>query len=469
MLFRQIFDETLSQYAYLIGCQHTGEALLIDPERDIDRYLEIARREGLRITTVTETHIHADFLSGSRELVEHDDTVVAYLSGDGDDDWQYEWTDHPRARRLHDGDSFSVGRIEIQAVHTPGHTPEHLSFLVTDRGGGASAPMGIASGDFVFVGALGRPDLLETAAGISGAMEPAARRLYQAARSFLELPDHLQVWPGHGAGSACGKGLGAVPVSTVGYERRLNAQLVAATGDEEAFVAEILDGQPEPPLYFARMKHENKAGPAILGELPRPRHLTAQGLESLLDGDDTIVLDGRVNRDDYKAGHLRGSLYAPLDASFVTIAGSYLEPGHAVILLVDARADVEPAVRGLVRIGLDRVTGYFLADDLPALAETGAWLAATTTIDFAELRARLASGDEPFVLDVRGASELAAGSIDGALNVAHTRLAAHLDELPADRDIAIYCRTGARATAAAALLERRGLRPVLVDDLFTRW
>ena len=188
MFFRQIFDDKLAQYAYLIGCQQTGEALLIDPERDIDRYVELAAEECLEITAVTETHIHADFLSGAREFAERYGTRV-YLSDEGSDDRKYTWPDRGNydVVLLKDGDTFRVGNVRVEAQHTPGHTPEHMSFLITDEGGGADRPMGIASGDFVFVGALGRPDLLETVAGQAGAREPAARALYHSVQRFLEM------------------------------------------------------------------------------------------------------------------------------------------------------------------------------------------------------------------------------------------------------------------------------------------
>ena len=224
MLFRQISDDRLAQYAYLIGCQQTGEALIIDPERDIDRYIDIATAEGLKIVAVTETHIHADFVSGALEFAERG--VDVYLSDEGDEDWKYGWASRPNVTLLKSGDTFPVGKIQIEAVHTPGHTPEHMSFLVTDYGGGANKPMGLISGDFVFVGDVGRPDLLETAAGNVGAQEPSAKKLYASIQEFLKLPDYMQLWPGHGAGSACGKALGAIPESTVGYEKMFNANLL---------------------------------------------------------------------------------------------------------------------------------------------------------------------------------------------------------------------------------------------------
>ncbi|MDX1673045.1 MAG: MBL fold metallo-hydrolase, partial [Balneolaceae bacterium] len=221
MFFKQIFEEKLAQYAYLIGCQQTGEAIIIDPMRDVDQYFELASKHRLRITAAADTHIHADYLTGLRELAERGVRVLA--SDEGDEDWKYEWlkgSDYDY-QLLHDGDTFEIGNISFTAHHTPGHTPEHLSYTVTDRAG-ADGPMGMLSGDFVFVGDLGRPDLLETAAGQKGVMESSARTLYESVREFRKLPEYLQVWPAHGAGSACGKTLGSVPETTVGYELRFN-------------------------------------------------------------------------------------------------------------------------------------------------------------------------------------------------------------------------------------------------------
>ena len=261
MLLRQITDPSLAQNAYLIGCPRSGEAIVIDPERDVDRYLALAAENGLRLTAVAETHIHADYLSGARELLERHG-AIAYLSAEGGPDWQFEWAKgHPNARFLRDGDTFKIGNIELKALLTPGHTPEHLSFLVTDLGGGADEPIALLSGDFIFVGDVGRPDLLESAAGQIGAREPAARTLYASLRRTRELPGHLQILPAHGAGSACGKALGAVPVSVLDYERRFNGALrEALDGPKANFVNDILSGQPEPPLYFARMKRDNRRG-----------------------------------------------------------------------------------------------------------------------------------------------------------------------------------------------------------------
>jgi hydroxyacylglutathione hydrolase len=297
VFMRMIYDEKLAQAAYLIGCQRSGEAVVIDPERDVDRYIDLAKDNGLRIVATAETHIHADFVSGSRELAERVGAKV-YVSDEGDADWKYEWLDKKVGggsydhQLLKDGDSFKIGNIELKAIHTPGHTPEHIVFLVTDHGANATEPIGMATGDFVFVGDLGRPDLLETAAGHAGAMEPSARRLFSTVKKLGEIPDFVQVWPAHGAGSACGKALGAVPMSTVGYEKRFNPAIQAAA-TEQGFVDFILTGQPEPPMYFANMKRDNKIGPPVLGGLPQPKKMAAADLAKL-DTSVVAIVDTRA-------------------------------------------------------------------------------------------------------------------------------------------------------------------------------
>jgi len=357
-----------------------------------------------------------------------------------------------------------VGGIDFQAVHTPGHTPEHISFLITDRGAGAGEPMGMVSGDFVFVGDLGRPDLLESAAGRTGEMEPSARRLYGSALGVFELPDYLRIWPGHGAGSACGKALGAVPDTTAGYEKRFSPALAAVKDGEDAFVEYILEGQPEPPLYFGRMKEQNRLGPPVLGPLPRPRRLSGAQLSGAAAKDGTVVVDTRIDRLDYYGGHIPGSIYAPLNKSFPTVTGCYVDPSWRIVL-VCREDEVEEAVRDLVRIGLDRVTGWAPPQELAAFEAAGGALASIEVIDFDEVGRRLPD-PEVQVLDVRRAAEFAAACIDGAANIAHTRLAGRLQELPRDRQLLVHCLSGARASAAVSLLEREGFEVAAVNDIF---
>jgi len=261
----------------------------------------------------------------------------------------------------------------------------------------------------------------------------------------------MQVWPAHGAGSACGKALGAVPVSTVGYEKRFSPALAAVGQGRDSFVDWILADQPEPPLYFGRMKVLNRDGAAILGGLPKPQHV---GIEQLTD-EGAVVLDTRTDRVAFMNGHLAGAVYAPLDKTFPTIAGSYVLPEQQGVYLVIEPEDVDDAVRQLIRIGIDDIRGYVT----PAEVEATAALASIPRMTFVE-----ADGAGGALLDVRRASEFNCGHLDGALNIAHTRLIPRFDELPADTRIQVSCATGARAASAASYLARRGLDVIYVDD-----
>ena len=465
MLFRQIFDPHLAQYAYLIGCQQTGEALVIDPERDIDRYVKAANDEGLKVTAVAETHIHADFLSGAREFAEHYGVTV-YLSAEGGPDWQYEWGDGHDIELLRGGDTFHIGNIKVEAVHTPGHTPEHLSFLITDEGGGADSPMGLASGDFVFVGDVGRPDLLETAAGQKGAQEPAAHDLFDSVGMLEGMPDILQIWPGHGAGSACGKALGAVPQSTLGYEKRYNTAMQTAKEGEAAFVKAILEGQPEPPLYFARMKQENKEGPAILGPLPEPVGLSAAELDTLVGTDAVVIIDTRPKAD-FMRGHLDGSILAPFDANMATTVGSYVMPGKPIILVADAD-HVDEIVRVFARMGLEDVRGVVETHTLREYGVGNDKLQMLKEIDFDELDGRRHYSNV-LVLDVRRQDEWDHKHIPNARHIPYVRLLDHLDDLPRDQTILVHCQTGVRSAVASALLAAHGFCVAYVNDDFENW
>ena len=466
MLVRQVADLKLAQFAYLVGCPRTGEAIVIDPERDVDRYFDLAARHKLRLVAAADTHIHADYLSGLREMAARG--VFVYASREGGPDWQYQWLLHGNSphRLLGHGDQFSVGGIELQAVHTPGHTPEHLSFLVRDAGGGAKDFIALASGDFVFVGDVGRPDLLERAAGIVGVMEPSARAQFASIqRAFRNLPEFLQVWPAHGAGSACGKSLGDVPTSTVGYELRTNRSIQAAI-DEQTFVDFILAGQPEPPLYFARMKRDNRRGPQLLPALPSPERLQASDLAGLESRRDIALLDTRA-RVAFFEGHLGGSLLTELDYQFCSIAGSYVPEGTPIYLVVNA-AQLDEAVRALVRVGLDRVVGYFTPETLADYPRQGGSLRRSATIDMAGLEEQRLRG-RAHVLDVRGAAEFEAGHVPGALHVPHTRIGINVDTLPVDKPLLVYCHSGARAAAAVAMLARLGFDAIDVNDNFANY
>jgi hydroxyacylglutathione hydrolase len=465
MLVRQVVDTKLAQFAYLIGCARMGEAIVIDPERDVDRYFDLAARHKLRIVAAADTHIHADYLSGLREMAARG--VFVYASKEGGPEWQYEWLLHSeyRHRLLGHRDQFSVGFIEFQAVHTPGHTPEHLSYLVRDAGGGAKDFIALASGDFVFVGDVGRPDLLERAAGMAGVMEPSARAQFASIqREFRRLPDFLQVWPAHGAGSACGKSLGDVPTSTVGYELRTNRSIHAAV-DEQTFVHFILAGQPEPPLYFARMKRDNRRGPALLTALPSPRLLQVADLAPL-DRRDIAVLDTR-SREEFFRGHLAGALLTELDYQFCSITGSYVLEGTPIYLVVDP-SRLDEAVRALIRVGLDQIVGYITPETLADYGRQGGQLRQTVSMDMNKLEQERADG-RAHVLDVRGASEFEAGHVTDAFHVPHTRIGVDLDTFPTDKPLLVYCNSGARAAVAVAMLDRLGITAIAVNDHFANY
>lgn len=467
MLVRQITDDHLAQNAYLIGCQQTGEAVVIDPQRDVERYIEAAAKENLTLVAATETHVHADFVSGTRELAARLPGLRVLLSAEGGPDWQYRWPSEDRhdVTLLKDGDTFRVGKIEIRAWHTPGHTPEHLSFVVTDHGGGASEPMGVASGDFVFVGDLGRPDLLETAAGVIGNREPSARKLYESATAFLRLPDFLQVWPGHGAGSACGKALGAIPTTTVGYERRFSPAIAEVERGTQPFVDFILSGQPEPPAYFARMKKLNLDGPPVLGALPMPGKLDARGLAE--SAKTAQILDTRKDRKAFMRAHIDRAYYAPFDKTFPTVVGSLVDPLKPVVLII-AEDQLDAAVRDLVRIGYDDVRGWAPLETLEGVAEAGARMRAIESIAFGEFERRRQAGPIT-VLDVRGASEHEARHVPGAMNIAHTRLRAARPVFPSSGPVYVHCAAGVRSAVSSAYLAREGVNVVHVDGNFKDW
>lgn len=450
MIFRRIYDEALAQASYLIGNPCGEDALVVDPRRDIDVYLEAARQEGLRITAVAETHLHADFVSGARELAGRTGATL-YLSGEGGDAWPYRGLAGLEYVLLKGGDTFAVGDLRVEARHTPGHTPEELSYLVWDTSAGAQ-PALILTGDFVFVGDLGRPDLLEEVVGIHGAAEAGARQLYRSLRTqFLTLPDFVQVWPGHGAGSACGRALGPAISTTVGFERRSAWWAdYLAEGDEEGFVRALLAGQPEVPTYFKRVKRLNQDGPPPVGTLQMPFKLSLYELRDA-QGGAALLMDTRDSRA-FAAGHFRGSINLPAGNTFATWAGWLLPDDRPLVLLTSA-AEVEALARQLLRIGQDRIEGYYpgLDDHLPLPSA----LESLPQVTADEAKTLREEGEATF-LDVRTAEEFGAGHLPGAMNVHAGRVTQVLEQLPKDRPVVAYCRTGRRSSIAASALRAAG-------------
>jgi len=470
MILERFYDEKLAQVSYLIGCAATGEAVVVDPHRDTQQYIDAAEAEGLEITHLTETHIHADFVSGLRELAARTGATV-YLSDEGDENWKYAFVDEFPTVLLRDGDHFDIGNIRFDVIATPGHTPEHITFLVTDRAA-ADRPIGALTGDFVFVGDIGRPDLLEKAAGVEGTMEPGARRLFHSLQRFKEQPDWLQIWPGHGAGSACGKGLSSIPHSTVGYERLFNWAFQIE--DENEFIEAVLSGQPEPPKYFAEMKRVNKEGPAILEGFQRPEALSGTRFLELID-EGALFVDTRLESQ-YGAEQIPGTINIPLNRSFNTWAGWLIEYGRDFYLIVDDQdpaltdSKIDQAVRDLAFVGLDQVAGTIgISEAIEAWTKTGRQTTALDELSPAELAAVLEERDEELaVIDVRGQNELDNGSLtngttngrDLFLHIPLGYLTDRIEELPADRLIVLYCQGGGRSAVGASLLRARGIERV---------
>jgi len=457
MLLKRFYDTGLAQASYLVGCSATGEAVVVDPNRDVEQYMRAAADEGLRVTHVTETHIHADFVSGSRELAARAGARLL-LSDEGGADWRYSFARDAGATLLHDGDSFMVGNIRFDVLHTPGHTPEHLTFLVTDTPA-TDRPMGAITGDFIFVGDVGRPDLLERAAHVAGTMRDSARALFRSLQRFKQLPDYLQLWPGHGAGSACGKALGAVPSSTLGYERIANWGLVAT--EEDAFVEAVLAGQPEPPKYFAEMKRMNKEGPRLLGGFHRPERTPPSRLEALL-GERALIVDTRAATY-YANRYVPGTINIPLNRSFTTWAGWLVPYDRDFYLIVDATCEpcLDEAVRDLAMIGLDRAAGYFTSEVIEGWYAAGHEPGSVPQVGIDELAGRLRREEDITVIDVRGRSEWEAGHLPDVIHIPVGYLADRIGEIPRDRPVVVQCQAGARSAIAASVLRSKGLTNVI--------
>jgi hydroxyacylglutathione hydrolase len=447
MFFQHIYDKTLAQASYLIGCQKKGEAIVIDAKRDVDTYLQIAEQNNLTITHIAETHIHADFLAGSRELAKITGAKM-YLSDEGGDGWEYEF---PHVG-LKDGSTFMVGNLKFEVIHTPGHTPESISFLLTDVPA-TEAPVMLFTGDFVFVGDIGRPDLLEEAAGLKDTKIPGAKEMYRSVERFRDLPDYVQVWPGHGAGSACGKALGAVPSSTVGYEKIRNWALQYAD-NQEGFIDYLLEDQPEPPRYFAMMKKLNKVERPLLTEVPKPKLLNNAAFQKAMD-DGVKVIDTR-NKLEFAKGFIPGTLNIQHNNAFPTWMGWFVNYDEPFILIAEEEQH-DQLVRMLMRIGLDNLYGYIPNPEV--WTELGHDLAKADIIDQETLREMMNQPDTQ-VIDLRGATEYQDGHLEGADHIFVGYLEDNLDKIRHEGEVVIHCKSGDRAAIGYSILYKNGFRNI---------
>ena len=440
MYFQHVYDKTLAQASYFIGCQKAGVAAVIDPKRDIDTYLEIAKQNNMQITHVFETHIHADFLSGARELAAVTGAKM-YLSDEGGEGWQYEFAHEG----LKHGQQLMVGNLKIEVLHTPGHTPESISFLLTDTPA-SKEPVMLFTGDFVFVGDIGRPDLLEKAAGMVGTQDKGAEEMYQSINLFANLPEFIQVWPGHGAGSACGKALGAVPSTTVGYEKKRNWAFSYGT-NKAGFIDFLLTDQPEPPKYFAKMKELNKVDRPLLTEVPTIKELSAAELKAAT-AKGIKLIDTR-NKQDFEKGFIEGSINIQGNNSFATWMGWFVSYNEQFILVANP-SQMDDLTRKLMRIGLDNIYGFVDAAKINELSD--APLLTSTMVTISDVKANTTAE----IIDLRGVAEYNSGHIAGAKNVFVGTLLQNLDKVPKDKPVIIHCQGGDRAAIGYSLLVKEG-------------
>lgn len=450
MKIKQFEVKGLAQYSYIVSSGN--EAVAIDPTRDFGRYIDYAAARGLTIRQVTETHIHADFASGAAALAEAvgaELALSAYTEGE-----QYRYG--MRHRGLRDGDELRCGTATLRVLHTPGHTPEHLSFVLYDGERGASEAVAAFTGDFLFVGSLGRPDLLG-----EGEKRRLARELYRSLHERIAaLPDGIQVYPGHGAGSFCGAGMSDRGESTLGYERATQLLFRLA---EEAFVTEILASVPPMPSYYPRMKRLNAEGAPSMGTPAAAKALSAREF-ALAVSDGVTVLDLR-RPEAFGGAHLGSSINIGAGQNLSLWAGWMLDAGKPILLVGDD-GDDEASRRALARVGLDKVEG-FLAKGMPAWIEAGLDFVGLRQLSTADLQSRDAAA---LVLDVRSYGEWRSGRIPGARHIPLGELPDRLDEVPRDRPVIAVCGSGYRSSVAGSLLLRGGFGDVAsMNGGMTAW
>ncbi|HUH25110.1 MAG TPA: rhodanese-like domain-containing protein [Flavobacterium sp.] len=443
MIFERIFDETLAQGSYVIA-NDQKDAIVVDPKRDIDTYLDFAKKHQLTIKYVTETHIHADYLSGSRELA-HATNAKLLLSAEGGNDWRY---DFPH-EELKNGQVISLGNISLKVMHTPGHTPESITFLVSNTKQ-SNDPIKAITGDFIFVGDVGRPDLLEKVAGQKGSQFTGAHQLFESLNEFSKLPPTIEIWPGHGAGSFCGKSLSSIPQSTLTQEMQ-TSKAFQLLKDKEAFTKYILEGQPEPPKYFAVMKQWNKQIRPLLIEVPKIPLLNPSEVVQA-QKNNVLVIDTR-KKEEVAKGFIPGSLHIEGGKSFSTFVGSLVDYTEQIILIANGDA-ADDLTRKLMRIGMDNIYGYI--DNVESFNN----LKMSKKLSIDEFKNQI-KNPEVQLIDVRTSAEFKAGHIKGFQNIPLNTLVENKSKINNDIPVIIHCQSGVRAAIAYSILEKMGLTNIL--------
>lgn len=442
LILEQIHTAGIAQLSYLIGDDEEGTAAVIDPRPDVDIYLELAREKQLSITHIFETHIHADLVSGARELCRRTESAKIYLSVEEDPNYGFE---HEPIRA---GDTFAFGSTRITVHHTPGHTPEHVSFLLAEKGK-SDTPWGVLTGDSLFVNSAGRPDLLGT-----DEAEELAQKLYRTLRNFyLELPDSVIIYPGHGQGSPCGADIGDRLTSTIGYERSFNKFLQLE--DKADFVEYVLETAPPAPTYYPRMKEINEVGPEVLGNLPTVPGLPPEQFRQACQDRKNVLIDTRTMLA-FGGGHIEGAINIGGDPMLSIWAGWLLEPEQPILLVLDSDESLHEIVRLLVRTGYTSFAGY-LVGGMTAWSNAGLPMTSVTQMTVHDLKK---SGDSLQVLDVRAPDEWQAGHIPNAHHLFLGELQDKLDQLEKNRRTAVYCNSGYRASIATSLMLRAGFNHI---------
>ena len=445
MIFKQFYLSCLAHASYLIGDEQTGTAAVVDSQRDIDQYLAFAAEHGLKIRHVFLTHFHADFLAGHLELRDRAGATI-YLGAAAKAGYAF--------TPLRDGESVEFGRVRLKILETPGHTPESISILVYDLNVATDRPHAVLTGDTLFIGDVGRPDL-RAALGWS-ATELGGMLFDSLHGKLLKLPDESLVYPAHGAGSLCGKALSKETVSTLGEQRRVNYALQPMS--KEAFLQVVTADQPDAPSYFTY--------DAVLNSEERPtldqaleRGLNPLGLDAVLElqAAGAQIVDTR-DPDEFGAAHLRGSMNIGLGGQYATWAGTLLDRAHPIVIIADPGRERESAVR-LGRIGFDHVAGY-LENGLRSLESRPALTESTERLSPQFAAERLASAGSPLVVDVRAPREREQKHIEGSLHIPLNRLAEGMKSLPKDRPLVVYCAGGYRSSIAASMLQGGGFSPV---------
>lgn len=438
MIFTQYYLDCLSQASYLVGDETTGRAVVVDPRRDVSEYLADAAARGLTIEAVINTHFHADFVAGHLELAAETGAWIGYGER-AEADYAI--------RKLADGERVVLGDVVLQVMATPGHTPESISVLVYEHADD-TVPYGVLTGDALFIGDVGRPDLL---ASLGSTAEELGRMLYHSVQHrLMGLPDEVRVFPAHGAGSACGKNLSTERQSTIGHQRRTN--YACSPMSEGRFLDLVTAGQPAAPSYFAFDAVLNRRDRALFDAAEGARPLTVPEFLARHDAG-AVIVDAR-DPQEFAAGHLRGSRNVPADGRFAETAGTVVDPDAEVLVVAPQDREEEVTLR-LARIGVDRVAGY-LREPENAFLVMADRVRRASRVTVTELHAALVRAESPVVLDVRNAGERESGAVAGSLHIPLAELPRRIGEVPADRPVVVHCAGGYRSSVAASLLREAG-------------